>query len=73
MQSEIYGLFIFARMTLTKMEEGNKLEYRSLMLIYKTRFVSLTIRNIGRIKYESKKYWYDEFWMCIIIFETVEF
>ena len=54
MQSEIYGLFIFARMTLTKMEEGNKLEYRSLMLIYKTRFVSLIMQNVGSIKYESK-------------------
>ena len=49
-----YGLFIFARMTLAKIEEGNKLEYRSLMLIYKTRFVSITIRNVGSIKYESK-------------------
>ena len=54
MQSEIYGLFIFARMTLAKIEEGNKLEYRSLMLIYKTRFVSLIMQNVGSIKYESK-------------------
>ena len=54
MQSENYGLFIFARMTLAKIEEGNKLEYRSLMLIYKTRFVSLTMQNVGSIKYESK-------------------
>ena len=54
MQSENYGLFIFARMTLAKIEEGNKLEYRSLMLIYKTRFVSQTMQNVGSIKYESK-------------------